>query len=80
MTASIKKAPAICGAILLVMSLLVVACTADEPAPAPADPTAAPAAVTVPTAAPDTPEGARSARPAPATRSASCATVDPVAG
>ena len=52
MTASIKKAPAICGAILLALSLLLAACTADEPAPAPADPTAAPAAVTAPTDAP----------------------------
>ena len=48
MTARIKPALPICGAILLVLSLLLAAaCQTDEPAP-----TAAPAAVTAPTPAP----------------------------
>ena len=50
MTARVKPALAMCGALLLAMSLLLAACTADEPAPA--APTAAPAAVTAPTDAP----------------------------
>ena len=64
MTASIKKAPAMCGAILLAMSLLLAACTADEPAPA--APTAAPAAVTAPTDAPATATMAPTATAEPA--------------